>query len=106
MREREKEAREREARYSNGHLFNSLTVSGTTLCSACNKSITAKEALSCPSESHRHTHIHRIQNPLVKMLKNNGLQMNTTFCSCRWHFVNSILTISVENISGVCCSTQ
>uniref|UniRef100_A0A8C1SVH4 Rho guanine nucleotide exchange factor (GEF) 1a n=1 Tax=Cyprinus carpio TaxID=7962 RepID=A0A8C1SVH4_CYPCA len=50
MREREREARDREARYSNGHLFNSLTVSGTTLCSACNKSITAKEALSCPSE--------------------------------------------------------
>lgn len=50
MREREKAAREREARYSNGHLFTSLTVSGTTLCSACNKSITAKEALSCPSE--------------------------------------------------------
>ncbi|XP_073714549.1 rho guanine nucleotide exchange factor 2 isoform X2 [Misgurnus anguillicaudatus] len=49
MREREREAREREARYSNGHLFNCLTVSGTTLCSACNKSITAKEALSCPT---------------------------------------------------------
>ncbi|XP_067111773.1 rho guanine nucleotide exchange factor 2 isoform X1 [Osmerus mordax] len=49
MREREKEAREREARYSNGHLFTSLTISGTTLCSACNKSITAKEALSCPT---------------------------------------------------------
>uniref|UniRef100_A0AAY4C410 Rho guanine nucleotide exchange factor 2 n=1 Tax=Denticeps clupeoides TaxID=299321 RepID=A0AAY4C410_9TELE len=47
--EREKEAREREARYSNGHLFTSLTVSATTLCSACNKSITAKEALSCPT---------------------------------------------------------
>uniref|UniRef100_A0A8C7PTF3 Rho guanine nucleotide exchange factor (GEF) 2a n=1 Tax=Oncorhynchus mykiss TaxID=8022 RepID=A0A8C7PTF3_ONCMY len=47
--EREKEARDREARYSNGHLFTSLTVSGTTLCSACNKSITAKEALSCPT---------------------------------------------------------
>ncbi|XP_037329267.2 rho guanine nucleotide exchange factor 1a isoform X4 [Pungitius pungitius] len=49
MREREKAAREREARYSNGHLFVSLTVSGTTLCTACNKSITAKEALSCPT---------------------------------------------------------
>ncbi|XP_010773408.1 rho guanine nucleotide exchange factor 2-like, partial [Notothenia coriiceps] len=49
MREREKAAREREARYSNGHLFTSLTVSGNTLCSACNKSITAKEALSCPT---------------------------------------------------------
>lgn len=49
MREREKAAREREARYSNGHLFTSLTVSGTTLCSACNKSITAKEALCCPT---------------------------------------------------------
>jgi len=50
MREREIEARERESRYSNGHLFTSLMVSGTTLCSACHKSITAKEALSCPSE--------------------------------------------------------
>ncbi|XP_030644866.1 rho guanine nucleotide exchange factor 2 [Chanos chanos] len=49
MREREREAREREARYSNGHLFTSLTVSGTTLCTACNRSITAKEALSCPT---------------------------------------------------------
>uniref|UniRef100_A0A3Q3K557 Rho guanine nucleotide exchange factor (GEF) 1a n=1 Tax=Monopterus albus TaxID=43700 RepID=A0A3Q3K557_MONAL len=49
MREREKAAREREASYSNGHLFTSLTVSGTTLCTACNKSITAKEALSCPT---------------------------------------------------------
>lgn len=53
LREREKAAREREARYSNGHLFTSLTVSGTTLCTACNKSITAKEALSCPSKWHR-----------------------------------------------------
>lgn len=49
MREQEKAAREREARYNNGHLFTSLTVSGTTLCTACNKSITAKEALSCPT---------------------------------------------------------
>ncbi|XP_074542544.1 rho guanine nucleotide exchange factor 2 [Halichoeres trimaculatus] len=49
MREREKAAREREARYSNGHLFTSVTVSGTTLCTACNKSITAKEALCCPT---------------------------------------------------------
>ncbi|XP_077447069.1 rho guanine nucleotide exchange factor 2 isoform X2 [Stigmatopora argus] len=48
-REREKAAREREARYNNGHLFTSLSVSGTTLCSACNKSITAKEALCCPT---------------------------------------------------------
>uniref|UniRef100_A0A7N8X3P1 Rho guanine nucleotide exchange factor (GEF) 1a n=1 Tax=Mastacembelus armatus TaxID=205130 RepID=A0A7N8X3P1_9TELE len=49
MREQEKAAREREASYNNGHLFTSLTVSGTTLCTACNKSITAKEALSCPT---------------------------------------------------------
>ncbi|XP_068603586.1 rho guanine nucleotide exchange factor 2-like [Brachionichthys hirsutus] len=49
MREQEKAVREREARYNNGHLFTSMTVSGTTLCSACNKSITAKEALSCPT---------------------------------------------------------
>ncbi|XP_068426685.1 rho guanine nucleotide exchange factor 2-like isoform X2 [Clinocottus analis] len=48
VKEREKEAREREAR-SNGHLFTSLTVSSTTLCSSCNRSITAKEALSCPA---------------------------------------------------------
>ncbi|TWW65843.1 Rho guanine nucleotide exchange factor 2 [Takifugu flavidus] len=50
QREQENALREREARYSNGHLFTSLTVSGTTLCSACNKSITAKEALSCSSK--------------------------------------------------------
>ncbi|XP_045900880.1 rho guanine nucleotide exchange factor 2 isoform X1 [Micropterus dolomieu] len=49
LKEREKEAREREARTSNGHLFTSLTVSSTTLCSSCNRSITAKEALSCPA---------------------------------------------------------
>ncbi|XP_071325071.1 rho guanine nucleotide exchange factor 2-like isoform X2 [Trachinotus anak] len=49
LKQREKEAREREARYSNGHLFTSLTVSSTTLCSSCNRSITAKEALSCPA---------------------------------------------------------
>ncbi|XP_070823335.1 rho guanine nucleotide exchange factor 2-like isoform X2 [Chaetodon trifascialis] len=49
LKEREKEVREREARYSNGHLFTSLTVSSTTLCSSCNRSITAKEALSCPA---------------------------------------------------------
>uniref|UniRef100_A0A8D3CEZ2 Rho guanine nucleotide exchange factor 2-like n=1 Tax=Scophthalmus maximus TaxID=52904 RepID=A0A8D3CEZ2_SCOMX len=49
LKEREKEARERESRSSNGHLFTSLTVSSTTLCSSCNRSITAKEALSCPA---------------------------------------------------------
>ncbi|TKS82788.1 Rho guanine nucleotide exchange factor 2 [Collichthys lucidus] len=49
LKEREKEAREREARSVSGHLFTSLTVSSTTLCSSCNRSITAKEALSCPA---------------------------------------------------------
>ncbi|XP_068610752.1 rho guanine nucleotide exchange factor 2-like [Brachionichthys hirsutus] len=49
LKAREKEAREREARSSNGHLFTSLTVSSTTLCSSCSRSITAKEALSCPA---------------------------------------------------------
>ncbi|KAK7157142.1 hypothetical protein R3I93_008574 [Phoxinus phoxinus] len=49
MKAREKETKERESRFSNGHLFTSLSVSATTLCSACNKSITAKEALSCPT---------------------------------------------------------
>uniref|UniRef100_A0AAQ6IBI4 Rho/Rac guanine nucleotide exchange factor 2 n=1 Tax=Anabas testudineus TaxID=64144 RepID=A0AAQ6IBI4_ANATE len=43
------EDRKPEARSSNGHLFTSLTVSSTTLCSSCNRSITAKEALSCPA---------------------------------------------------------
>ncbi|KAL8183953.1 UNVERIFIED_CONTAM: hypothetical protein K2H54_002008 [Gekko kuhli] len=41
--------KEKDARYTNGHLFTSITVSGMTMCFACNKSITAKEALSCPS---------------------------------------------------------
>lgn len=50
LKDREREAREREARSSNGHLFTSLTVSSTTLCSSCNRSITAKEALSCPGQ--------------------------------------------------------
>ncbi|XP_072316509.1 rho guanine nucleotide exchange factor 2-like isoform X3 [Eucyclogobius newberryi] len=45
---REKEAREREVRSGNGHFFTSITVSATTLCSSCNRSITAKEALCCP----------------------------------------------------------
>uniref|UniRef100_A0A3B3ZLV0 Uncharacterized protein n=1 Tax=Periophthalmus magnuspinnatus TaxID=409849 RepID=A0A3B3ZLV0_9GOBI len=45
---RQEEAREREVRSGNGHLFTSITVSSTTLCSSCNRSITAKEALSCP----------------------------------------------------------
>ncbi|KAM9701079.1 rho guanine nucleotide exchange factor 2-like, partial [Menidia menidia] len=49
LREREKEAREREARSSGGHLFTSLSVSATTLCSSCSRSITTKEALSCPA---------------------------------------------------------
>uniref|UniRef100_A0A8C9IZN9 DH domain-containing protein n=1 Tax=Panthera tigris altaica TaxID=74533 RepID=A0A8C9IZN9_PANTA len=41
----------RDARYTNGHLFTTISVSGMTMCYACNKSITAKEALICPSES-------------------------------------------------------
>lgn len=45
-----KEGKDKDARYTNGHLFSTITVSGTTMCFACNKSITAKEALSCPSE--------------------------------------------------------
>ncbi|KAF7643409.1 hypothetical protein LDENG_00240160 [Lucifuga dentata] len=58
LKEREKEAREREARCSNGHMFTSLTVSSTTLCSSCNRSITAKEALSCPGNTTRKHTIH------------------------------------------------
>ncbi|XP_064257418.1 LOW QUALITY PROTEIN: rho guanine nucleotide exchange factor 2 [Passer domesticus] len=44
-----KEAKEKDARYTNGHLFTTISVSGMTMCFACNKSITAKEALVCPT---------------------------------------------------------
>jgi len=50
MKEKEKEAKERDTRITNGHHFNSITVSGNTLCHACNKSIITKEAFICPSE--------------------------------------------------------
>lgn len=40
----------KDARYTNGHLFTTISVSGMTMCYACNKSITAKEALICPSK--------------------------------------------------------
>ncbi|XP_067425514.1 rho guanine nucleotide exchange factor 2 isoform X2 [Emydura macquarii macquarii] len=49
MKEREKDAKDKDARYTNGHLFTTITVSGMTMCFACNKSITAKEALICPT---------------------------------------------------------
>ncbi|XP_041037694.1 rho guanine nucleotide exchange factor 2-like isoform X3 [Carcharodon carcharias] len=49
LKEKEKEAKERETRISNGHHFNSITVSGNTLCYACNKSIITKEAFICPN---------------------------------------------------------
>ncbi|CAI9597388.1 unnamed protein product, partial [Staurois parvus] len=39
----------KDTRYTNGHLFTTITVSGTTMCFVCNKSITAKEALICPT---------------------------------------------------------
>ncbi|XP_074785272.1 rho guanine nucleotide exchange factor 2 isoform X3 [Athene noctua] len=44
-----KEGKDKDARYTNGHLFTTITVSGMTMCFACNKSITAKEALICPT---------------------------------------------------------
>ncbi|NXW09568.1 ARHG2 factor, partial [Fregetta grallaria] len=47
--EKMKESKEKDARYTNGHLFTTITVSGMTMCFACNKSITAKEALICPT---------------------------------------------------------
>lgn len=50
-REKEKMKEAKDARYTNGHLFTTISVSGMTMCYACNKSITAKEALICPSES-------------------------------------------------------
>ncbi|XP_072404839.1 rho guanine nucleotide exchange factor 2-like [Chiloscyllium punctatum] len=49
VKEREKETRERETRITNGHLFNTITVSGNTLCYVCNKSIISKEAFACPN---------------------------------------------------------
>ncbi|XP_046277954.1 rho guanine nucleotide exchange factor 2 isoform X6 [Marmota monax] len=48
-REKEKMKEAKDARYTNGHLFTTITVSGMTMCYACNKSITAKEALVCPT---------------------------------------------------------
>ncbi|XP_061872116.1 rho guanine nucleotide exchange factor 2 isoform X2 [Colius striatus] len=47
--EKMKEGKEKDARYTNGHLFTTITVSGMTMCFSCNKSITAKEALICPT---------------------------------------------------------
>ncbi|NXK14179.1 ARHG2 factor, partial [Herpetotheres cachinnans] len=47
--EKMKEGKEKDTRYTNGHLFTTITVSGMTMCFACNKSITAKEALICPT---------------------------------------------------------
>uniref|UniRef100_A0A8C8RIY8 Rho guanine nucleotide exchange factor 2 n=1 Tax=Pelusios castaneus TaxID=367368 RepID=A0A8C8RIY8_9SAUR len=49
MKEREKDGKDKDARYTNGHQFTTITVSGMTMCFACNKSITAKEALICPT---------------------------------------------------------
>ncbi|XP_018428274.1 PREDICTED: rho guanine nucleotide exchange factor 2 [Nanorana parkeri] len=48
--EKEKMKDAKDTRYTNGHLFTTITVSGTTMCFVCNKSITAKEALICPSK--------------------------------------------------------
>uniref|UniRef100_A0A8C6WEC9 Rho guanine nucleotide exchange factor (GEF) 1a n=1 Tax=Neogobius melanostomus TaxID=47308 RepID=A0A8C6WEC9_9GOBI len=42
-----RDAKERRVRGGSAHLFTSMTVSGTTMCSACSKRITAKEALNC-----------------------------------------------------------
>lgn len=46
----------KDARYTNGHLFTTISVSGMTMCYACNKSITAKEALICPSKASSRGH--------------------------------------------------
>ncbi|XP_023409835.1 rho guanine nucleotide exchange factor 2 isoform X1 [Loxodonta africana] len=48
-REKERMREAKDARYTNGHLFTTISVSGMTMCYACNKSITAKEALICPT---------------------------------------------------------
>ncbi|XP_077012540.1 rho guanine nucleotide exchange factor 2 isoform X3 [Tamandua tetradactyla] len=48
-REKERMKEAKDARYTNGHLFTTISVSGMTMCYACNKSITAKEALICPT---------------------------------------------------------
>lgn len=60
-REKEKMKEAKDARYTNGHLFTTISVSGMTMCYACNKSITAKEALICPSkldpECHSDSHL-------------------------------------------------
>lgn len=43
----ERDMKERRGRNVSAHLFTSMTVSGTTICSACSKRITVKEALNC-----------------------------------------------------------
>ncbi|XP_038624433.1 rho guanine nucleotide exchange factor 2 [Tachyglossus aculeatus] len=48
-REKERAKEMKDARYTNGHLFTTISVSGLTMCYACSKSITAKEALICPT---------------------------------------------------------
>nr|AAC97383.1 guanine nucleotide regulatory factor [Homo sapiens] len=48
-REKEKMKEAKDARYTNGHLFTTISVSGMTMCYACTKSITSKEALLCPT---------------------------------------------------------
>ncbi|XP_021104943.1 rho guanine nucleotide exchange factor 2 isoform X1 [Heterocephalus glaber] len=48
-REKDRMKEAKDARYTNGHLFTTISVSGMTMCYACNKSITAKEALICPT---------------------------------------------------------
>uniref|UniRef100_A0ACB8G844 Uncharacterized protein n=1 Tax=Sphaerodactylus townsendi TaxID=933632 RepID=A0ACB8G844_9SAUR len=72
--ERMKE-KEKDARYTNGHLFTSITVSGMTMCFACNKSITAKEALSCPSPTSQP----RSRSPTRKLQRSDSSQLRHLF---------------------------
>ncbi|XP_041430478.1 rho guanine nucleotide exchange factor 2 isoform X3 [Xenopus laevis] len=75
--EKMKDSKEKDPRYTNGHLFTTITVSGTTMCFVCNKSITAKEALICPTCS---VSIHnRCKDALPSCTKVKQKQQKTAF---------------------------
>ncbi|KAM9460618.1 A-kinase anchor protein 13 isoform 2-T3 [Clarias gariepinus] len=46
-REKDREAKEKEKKAVNGHLFSSVSLSGAAFCQHCNKTLNAKDAVSC-----------------------------------------------------------
>ncbi|XP_070622763.1 rho guanine nucleotide exchange factor 2 isoform X2 [Erythrolamprus reginae] len=89
--ERMKEGKDKDARYTNGHLFTSITVSGMTMCYACNKSITAKEALICPTCN---VTIHnRCKDSLPNCTKVKQMQQKAAFLKS----TSALQTVSLRN---------